>query len=70
MKRGWKYGAGASLLKKRVGAGGTCTFPKGLSFLHLEITLPFEEKKFFFCHHHFMKKGHCKLSKYEPENIP
>ena len=22
MKRGWKYGAGASLLKKRVGGGG------------------------------------------------
>ena len=40
-----------------------------------EITLPlvklcyaFEEKSFFFCHHNFMKKGHSKLSKNEPEN--
>ena len=24
----------------------------------------------FFCHHNFMKKGHSKLSKNEPENIP
>ena len=56
------------------------TFPikvfEGLSFLHLEITLPFaklcyafEEKKFF-CHHYFINKGHSKLSKNEPENIP
>ena len=50
---------------------------QGLSFLHSEITLPFaklsyafEEKKFFFLHHNFMKKGHSKLSKNEPENIP
>ena len=28
----------------------------------------FEEKKFFFCHHNFMKKDHSKLSKDEPEN--
>ena len=27
------------------------------------------KKKFFFCHHNFMKKGHFKLSKNEPENI-
>ena len=49
----WKYGAGAGLLK-----GGADTFPiqffQGLSFLHLEITLPFAklcyalEKKLFF----------------------
>ena len=42
-KRGWKYGAGAGLLKR--GGGTTVTFPiwffQGLSFLHLEITLPF-----------------------------
>ena len=24
----------------------------------------------FFCHHNFKKKGHSKLSKNEPENIP
>ena len=48
---------------------------QGLSFLHLEITLLFAklcyafEDKFFFCHHNFMKKGHSKLSKNEPENI-
>ena len=63
------------LLKR--GAG---TFPikifQGLSFLHLEITLPFAklcyafEEKLFFCHHNFMKKDHSKLSKNEPENIP
>ena len=51
LKKGWKYGAGAS-------QGGTDTFPiyffQSLSFLHLEITLPFaklcyafEEKIFF-----------------------
>ena len=28
------------------------------------------EEKLFFCHHNFMKKGHSKLSKNEPENIP
>ena len=27
------------------------------------------KKKKFFCQHHFMKKGHSKLSKNEPENI-
>ena len=52
-------------------------FFQGLSFLHLEITLPFAElchalaeKLSFFCHHNFMKKGHSKLSKNETENIP
>ena len=56
------------------GVGGDAdTFPiyffQGLSFLHLEITLPFAklcyafEKKNFFCHHNFMKKGHSKLIK-------
>ena len=28
------------------------------------------KKNYFFCHHNFMKKGHSKLSKNEPENIP
>ena len=75
-KRGQKYGARAGLLKGR-GAG---TFPiqffHGLSFLHLEITSPIAKlcfmhlKEIFFCHHNFVKKGHSKLSKNEPENIP
>ena len=49
--------------------GGAGSF-QGLSFLHLEITLPFaklcyafEEKLIFFCHHNFMKKGNSRLSK-------
>ena len=52
-------------------------FFQGLSFLHLEITLPFAElyyalaeKLSFFCHHNLMRKGHSKLSKNETENIP
>ena len=32
------------------------------SVMHLKI--------FFFCHHNFMNKGHSKLSKSKPENIP
>ena len=32
MKRGWKYGAGASLLKKRVGGGGLALFLKVYHF--------------------------------------
>ena len=49
---------------------------QGLPFLHLEITLPFAklcyafEEKLFFCHRNFMKKGHSKLPKNEPENVP
>ena len=58
------------------------TFPvktfQGLSLLHSEITfftlckivLCIWRKTIFFCHHNFMKKGHSKLSKNEPENIP
>ena len=58
----------------------TETFPiyffQGLTFLHLEITLPFAKllyiwrKIIFYCHHNFMKKGHSNLSKNKPENIP
>ena len=69
IKKEMKYGAGAGFLKKGRGEGGAGTFSisffQGLTFLHLEITLPF----IFFCHHNFMKKGHSKLSKNEPENI-
>ena len=43
LKKGWKYGPGAGILKRK--GGGTDTFPilffQGLSILHLEITLPF-----------------------------
>ena len=57
---------------------GADTFPisffQGLSFLHLEITLSFAKLCYAFekkeIHHNFMKKGHSKLSKNEPENIP
>ena len=28
------------------------------------------KRNYFFHHHNFMKKGHSKLSKNEPENIP
>ena len=70
-----QYGAGADPLKR--GAGTLpIEFFKGLSFLHLEIALSFaklcyafEEKKIIFCHHNFMKKGHTRLPKNEPENI-
>ena len=35
-----------------------------------KIVLCIWRKTIFFCHHNFMKKGHSKLSKNEPENIP
>ena len=54
-KRGWKYGVGASLLNAGREVGPVpIQFFQGLSFLSLEITLPFaklcyafEEKQFF-----------------------
>ena len=71
-----KYGPGVGLFKR-----GADTFPisffQDLSFLCLEITLPFaklcyafEKKTSFSCNHNFMKKVHSKLSKDEPENFP
>ena len=91
LKRGWinfdcpPEGEGESEKLKKVGTmvhllkRGAGTFPikifQGLSFLHLEITLPFaklcqlfKEKKIF-CHHNFMTKSYSKLSKNDPENI-
>ena len=72
----WNYGARAGLLKRWAGTF-PITFFEGLSFLRLEITLSFaklchafEEKYFFFFFLNFMKKGHYKLTKNEPENIP
>ena len=35
-----------------------------------KIVLCIWRETIFFCHHNFMKKGHSKLSKNEPENIP
>ena len=80
LKRGWKYGAGAGLLKK-AGEG------RGWHFSYLcfsrfiiftfrnyftlyKIGLCIWRKIIFFCYHNFMKKGHSKLSTNEPENIP
>ena len=39
-------------------------------FTLCKIVLYIWRKIIFFCHHNFMKKGHSKLSKNEPENIP
>ena len=56
--------------------GGADTFPisffQGLSFLHLEITLPFAKLCYAFEEKliNFRKKGLSKLCKNEPENIP
>ena len=55
VKKGWKYGAQAGLVKRGLGAGiFPISFFQGLSFLHVEITLPFakpcyafKEKDFF-----------------------
>ena len=68
-----KKGGGSMVQGQVFLKGVDDTFPisffQGLSFLHLEITLPFAklcyafEKKKFFCHHNFMKKGHSKLIK-------
>ena len=38
-------------------------YPLQNSIMHLK-------KNNFFCHNNFMKKGHSKMSKNEPENIP
>ena len=39
-------------------------------FTLYRIVLCIWRKIIFFCHHNFMKKGHSKLSKNEPENVP
>ena len=51
----WKYGAGAGVFKSRVAGTFPIYFFQGISFLHLEITLPFaklcyafEEETIFF----------------------
>ena len=74
--REWKYSAGTGLLKR-----GDCHF-SFLFFLRFiiftfrnyftlcKIVLCIWRKLVFFCHRDFMKKGHSKLPKDEPENIP
>ena len=64
------------------GAGGLALFLFNFfKFYHFiifkfRITLTFAKfvmhlkKKYFFRHHNFKKKGHSKLSKNEPENLP
>ena len=76
LKRGWNYGARAGLLKM-----GDCRF----SYLIFSRFIIFTFRNYFtlckillcisrniisFCHHNLMKKGHSKLSKNKPENIP
>ena len=58
---------GACLLKR-----GADIFPIYYrNYLTLcKLCYAFEEKIIFFYHHNFMKKGHSKLSKNKPENIP
>ena len=70
---------GQVFLKGRDGGGGG----GGWHFCYLivsrfisELLYPLQKcvmhlkKNYFFCHHNFMKTGHSKLSKNEPENIP
>ena len=79
-KRGWKFSAGAGLLKRMERGGGGWHF----SYLTFSSFIVFAfknycalckilciwKKWFFFCHHNFRGKGHSKLFKNEPENIP
>ena len=76
-KRGWKNHAGAGFLKRGGGWHFSCLiFSKFIIFTFrnyfnlCKIVLCIWRKIIFFCHHNFMKKGHSKLSKNEPENIP
>ena len=74
----WKYGAGEVFLKEGrwnwdflyliFSRFIISTFRN--YFTLSKSVLIFEEKKFFFCHHKFLKKRHSKLSKIESENIP
>ena len=74
--RGWKYGAGAGLLKRRGWHFSNLNFSRFIIFtfrnyLSLDKIVFLSREKFFIfvCHHGFMKKGYSKLSKNEPENI-
>ena len=77
LKRGWKYGAGAGLLKGGWGWHFSyLVFPRFIIFTFrnyftlCKILSYIWGKIIFFCHHNFRKKGHSKVSRNEPENIP
>ena len=65
---------GQVFLKGGGGAGGLALFLfnffKVYHFYMCKIVLCIWRKIIFFCQHNFMKKGHSKFSKNEPENIP
>ena len=75
-KSGWKYGAGAVLLKRREWHFSNLIFSRFIIFTFrnyftlCKIVLCIWRKITFFCHHNFMQNGHSKLSKNEPGNIP
>ena len=74
-KKGWKYGVGEGLLKRGGWHFFYIIFSKFIIFTFTnyftlcKVMLCIWRKIIFFCHHNFMKKGHSKLSKNEPENI-
>ena len=75
LKRGWKYGAGAGLLKRGDRRFSYLIFSRFIIFTYgnyftlCKIVLCIWRKIIFFCHHNFMRKGHSKLSKNEPEDV-
>ena len=73
-KKGWKYGAGAGLLKR--GGGWHLSyliFSRFIIFTFWNYFILCKivvcKKNYFFLSNSLMKKGHSKLSKNEPENI-
>ena len=74
-KRGWKYGAGAGPLKRGRLTLFLFNFFKVYYVYIYKLLYPLQncvmhlKKNYFFCNHNFMKKGHSKLSKNDPENI-
>ena len=75
LKSGWKYGAGAGLLKRGDWHFSYLIFSRFIIFTFrnyftlCKIVLCIW-RNIFFCHHNFLKKGRSKLSKNELENIP
>ena len=67
-KKGWKYGAGAGLLKREGWHFSYLIFSRFAIFAfrnyftRCKIVLCIW-RNILFCHHNFMKKGHSKLSK-------
>ena len=71
-KKGAEVCSGAGLLKKTpflFNFSSFIVFTSRNYFTLCKIVLCIWRKIIFFCHHNFMKKGHSKLSKNEPENI-